>query len=157
MQNSEVGSKIIDLQLFTIKFKICSKFKHNKTFWNISWSQQRGNWLGSSRHNSKKFPYLNFPPQILSLFCHNHSSLLLFGFFCSFFGLHLLLQKQLKKCQGAMGGETKRKLAIFFLILNSEECQNDFPKIFQLVSTKVQQCTVCQTIQTGRIIFRKIL
>ena len=32
-------------------------------------------------HNSKKFPYLNFPPQILSLFHHNHGSLALFGQF----------------------------------------------------------------------------
>ena len=76
--------------------------------------------IGSTRvvhHNSKNFPYLNFPPKILSLFHHNHSyhiyhSYLQFlGCFCSFFSC-----TSCKKCQRAMVMVKQReKSRIFFL------------------------------------------
>ena len=66
-------------------------------------------------HNSKKIPYLNFPPQILSLFHHNHSSFALFGLFLLLFWPVPPTKTAQKVPESYVYGETKRELAILFL------------------------------------------
>ena len=66
-------------------------------------------------YNSKKFPYLNFPPQILSLIHHNYSSLALFGLFLQLFWPASPAKKGQKLPWSYGYGETKRELAILFL------------------------------------------